>query len=610
MILGSGWFGKVPRVGEGPSRPPRRPPSDTQTQASFDLPPIDSGGFANTDAEFVGSAMCRRCHTEQHASYLQTTHSRALGEVILSDEPDDAEFEHKLSGRSYKIYRKANQMWHRESIQTDGKVVVLADYPMRYTIGSGHHSRSYLVEADGFLVESPVTWYTSRDSWDMSPGYDRAFHQGFERLANVGCLICHAGKIEGVDGNSYKVAIHEQTIGCENCHGPGGVHVKLDFDRASAEEIQASIVNPESLPRERAESICAQCHLRGDASVMLRGRDFAQFRPGMNLSAVRVDYVLQSPHASMEVVGHVEQMRLSRCYKESAELTCTTCHDPHDAPREARRAEYFRSKCLNCHDSTACGIEEDERLRRDASDNCVSCHMPRSATDIPHFAFTHHRIGLHESRESPPTAESRDPDQHKSGQLVPLHDVSHLPQIERDRCLGVAYLEFSDKQRSPANALAYRRKAQRLLESVRQRGLKDPETDAALARIHWEHGNFGQATRLAEAVLGNQPTSGQRANALLVLGDVYLKSTQPARAIGPFKQLTELRRQADDWLLLAICYQQLGESTRATEAARQAVRIQPARPDLHEVLGKLYRESNDREAAARHAEMVRILSSP
>ena len=52
------------------------------------------------------------------------------------------------------------------------------------SIGSGHHSRSYIVEDDGFLVESPVTWYSSIEKWAMSPGYDRRFHMGFERMVD------------------------------------------------------------------------------------------------------------------------------------------------------------------------------------------------------------------------------------------------------------------------------------------------------------------------------------------------------------------------------------------------------------------------------------------
>ena len=53
------------------------------------------------------------------------------------------------------------------------EAVVLEEHPLRWVVGSGHHSLTYAAEADGFLVESPATWYAGRRRWDVSPGYDR-----------------------------------------------------------------------------------------------------------------------------------------------------------------------------------------------------------------------------------------------------------------------------------------------------------------------------------------------------------------------------------------------------------------------------------------------------
>jgi hypothetical protein len=69
------------------------------------------------------------------------------------------------------------------------------------------------VEVDGFLHESPLTWYTARKKWDMSPGYDFPTHWSFERPVKVGCLNCHAGRVEAAGGTVHKMTIHEQAIG-------------------------------------------------------------------------------------------------------------------------------------------------------------------------------------------------------------------------------------------------------------------------------------------------------------------------------------------------------------------------------------------------------------
>src|SRR5439155_26513046 len=107
---------------------------------------------------------------------------RSMAPVRLDREPADASFDHPPSKRRYQVRRKDGQLWHRELLLAEGsEEVVLSEYALKYVVGSGRHSLTYLVEADGFLVESPLTWYTSRSAWAMSPGYDRPDHAGFER---------------------------------------------------------------------------------------------------------------------------------------------------------------------------------------------------------------------------------------------------------------------------------------------------------------------------------------------------------------------------------------------------------------------------------------------
>ena len=120
------------------------------------------------------------CHGEQYQSFLRTAHSDALAEADPAEEPPDAEFEHALSGRSYRVYRADGLMRHREWLAISGLEPLVQDYPVKYLIGSGRHTRSYLVEDAGFYTESPLTWYESRKAWALSPGFDRPQHMGFE----------------------------------------------------------------------------------------------------------------------------------------------------------------------------------------------------------------------------------------------------------------------------------------------------------------------------------------------------------------------------------------------------------------------------------------------
>ena len=54
-------------------------------------------------------------------------------------------------------------------------------------------------------------------------------NQHFGRPIEPDCLYCHANRFEAVAGtiNGYRRPIfHGLSIGCERCHGPGGLHVR------------------------------------------------------------------------------------------------------------------------------------------------------------------------------------------------------------------------------------------------------------------------------------------------------------------------------------------------------------------------------------------------
>ena len=608
-ILAGSWLivrSRPEPVAEAPAPPAETAPQPPASQDVRELPEIRPSRFLNTTdaSQYVGGEACRDCHAEQYDSYLQTAHSKALGDIHLDEEPRDAGYDHLTSGRSYRVYRQGDELRHRESRRApDGGELAFADYAMRYVIGSGHHSRSYLVEDDGFLVESPVTWYTSIEKWAMSPGYDRRVHMGFERIVDVGCLFCHVGRLDDREDNRYRVAIQEQTIGCESCHGPGSLHVARHRDgTADVGDADLTIVNPNKLSREANESVCGLCHLRGSASVWMHGRDPMSFRPGLRLADFRVDYQLDDPEKSMKVVGHIEQMKLSKCYQESGSMTCTTCHDPHGRPAENAKVNYFRQRCFGCHDD-GCRLEDEQRLQRNAEDNCIACHMRQSATDIPHFAFTHHRVGFHEG-DTADDAHGQD----SLGELVPIMDVAHLSANQRARSLGMAYLEFSGTQGSTVAQQTHRDRASQLLTGVYERGLRDAHLAASLGLLAYMRNDPDQAVQLAtEALERPACSSPAHATALYVLGDTFLKSNNLPAARTSLERLVEYRRYSEDWVLLAVARQRSNDRQGAIAALERAAQIAPFRADVHQLLSEGYRSVGKAQDADRHQRISQAL---
>lgn len=560
---------------------------------------------------YVGLKVCAECHAEEFRSHQKTAHSQALADLDPEKEPADAQFDHPLSGYSFRVYRDGGVFRHRQWPTGSDDAELVQDYPVKYLIGSGRHTRSYLIEDDGFLVESPITWYESRQAWGMSPGYDRKHHMGFERAADMGCLACHVGRAENIGGALSRIAVHEQAIGCESCHGPGSLHVaarraaKAAQNNAADAAASDAIVHPGKLSRDLAESICAQCHLRSDATVFLSKLSAADFRPGRRLSEYRIDYRINSADSRMKVVGHVEQMHMSRCYQQSDSLTCTTCHNPHKVVAPEDAAAHYRAKCLACHGSADCRAELDQRAKSEPADNCAACHMPQTPTDIPHIAFTHHRIGIHRATPEA-TAAKQEPAEEGFAELTPLSDVSHLTEIERDRCLGLANLEFGQKQKGAAMQ-SYRRRAVELLENVRSQGMRDANVGAALARIYWSE-SPPLAARLALEALEDKPLPpSEGANALFVLADVAFRSQQWAPAQSALEQLVRLRRHPIDWMLLGMSQAALGDETSAIRSLRRAAEINPYQPKVHEQLARLYERQRQTQLAERQRQLAQLL---
>ncbi len=130
----------------------------------FPLPPIASSPFLNTrpDVRYVGSKACLSCHEQEHASFRHTGMGRSLAKADAASQPADGGFDHPLSKRRYRAVRKEGVLWHREWLLRDGAEVLLAEYPIKYVVGSGDHAHTYLIEDDGFLMESPMSWYAAQ----------------------------------------------------------------------------------------------------------------------------------------------------------------------------------------------------------------------------------------------------------------------------------------------------------------------------------------------------------------------------------------------------------------------------------------------------------------
>lgn len=592
---------------------PKEPVQKQQQEAAggketAPITPVAASPYKNTHpgVKYVGSKACVACHEHEHESYQHTGMAQSMATVDLSREPADGAFDHPLSKSRYEVRRKDGQMWHRELLLTGGEEeVLLQEYPVKYVTGSGRHSLTYLVEDEGFLMESPITWYTSRKAWGMSPGYDRPNHSGFEREVGETCLVCHAGQIKAEGKSLHRMTITEAAIGCEQCHGPGELHIQRQKNIAAIGasppadvDFDNTIVNPARLTRELSEAVCQQCHLRGSAAAFAKGKSPFDFRPGLPLGEFVQHYELETPNRQMSVVGHVEQMHQSKCYQETKTFSCLTCHGPHGEPKREALTKHYIQVCTSCHRPEACRVNPERRQKESPENNCLACHMPQTPTDIPHLAFTHHRVGIHGA------AKDLDQDSQAEGvvSLRPVLDISQLSESEQKRSLGLAFLELANKEEGSPRRLQYQRQALTLLGEVRAAGGVDGTVDAWLARLQFERGMPG-VQNYAQSALADRQLAGQDlCHALFLLADAQFQQKRYADAMRTLEQLGKLRRHSMQWLLMAQCQREVGNEAATEQALLKAVHINPRLTKIQKQLADIYRLRGN-EARARYHEV-------
>ena len=530
-----------------------------------------------SDVGYLDSRACNVCHQEIAEQYSRSGMARSFGAVSVDSSPElrAGSFKHEPSQESFTLYvRDGKPGIKRHQIGFDGAVSNELKMPVDYWMGSGRHATSYISRTtSGELVELPVTWYAEKNGyWAMSPGYDRPDHAGFSRKITYRCLFCHSAypdlKTEPDDsfgGTRFPDKL-PGGIDCQRCHGPGQTHVDAVSRGDSPERVRAAIVNPARLSPDRQMEVCMQCHLettslRLPGALLRYGRGVFSYRPGEPLSdyvlyfdrSDDVGYLSPSKESRFELVSAAYRLRKSPCYLQSrGQLTCTTCHDPHQPAADDASRRRYNEACQSCHRNEVQNLVA--RRRHPEAQTCVSCHMiRRRPTDAIHVTVTDHLI----QKKLPAGVEQAQ---------VERHDGNTDPYR------GRVALYYPDK-------------------------LADPESElyTALAQVAQES-NLDEGSQQLERLLAR--LSPRRSDFYFELGEAFRRRGSLDRALSFYEQACS--RAPADWrhfYRLGTTLSTKGETNRAASAFERARRLAPRETAILEAIANLFSSQGKQEQA-------------
>ncbi len=312
---------------------------------------------------FVGSDRCQPCHQQEFTGWKETRMANVVRDPSLHPEAVLGDFTHPDPIRTFELKDVA------------------------FVYGSRWKQRYFTRHGDDYFV-LPAQWDVKQKKWlpyHVEAGTDWwvQFYpaSNAERPTGPLCDGCHS-----VNYNIETKQVTEWNVGCEKCHGPGGIH--------AAHPSKGNIVNPRNLDYVRGNDVCMQCHTQGRPLKEEIGGKYYDwpvgFLPGDRLAAFwRLEESkpgTQDFYYWPDGTAHKNRMQgndfvHSNMYHR--QLRCFDCHDVHNSKNPSNLVAAGNSLCLGCHtkDNPA-GLhttvsEHTHHAEGSPGSQCTACHMPK-----------------------------------------------------------------------------------------------------------------------------------------------------------------------------------------------------------------------------------------
>ncbi len=338
--------------------------------------PTPNAQGVSSPAGFLGPESCRDCHSAHVDSCADTAHYRTFRLPTPDSLPDSFQPQKNVlvtsvSELSFHMNRRGDEYFQDLRIQRNDQTYVHSRR-IDYVTGSAKYGQTFLYVENQCFYELPVSHFTDLGEWVNSPGYVDGV-ANFARPISSRCLECHTTwfRQDGKPFNRFNDEGAVFGITCEKCHGPGQEHIDYHRRNPAATE-PAQIINPGHLSRDLSIDLCSLCHSGVGEAV----KPAFSFRPGDKLTDfVTIPPDSESGPGGVHSANQQARMALSKCFQQSSDMQCTTCHNPHH--QERGNAKLFIERCFKCHESGDCRIVRETGAA--AESRCIDCHMPSRA---------------------------------------------------------------------------------------------------------------------------------------------------------------------------------------------------------------------------------------
>jgi hypothetical protein len=320
-----------------------------------------------------GDSACASCHGDIYNSFIHTAHfhdsAPADSNTIKGSFEEGKNVFRFNSFMDVTMLKDGNTYW--QSAKVNGAEIQSAYFDM--VVGSGRNGQTYLYWVNNQLFQLPVSYYRPANVWCNSPGFPNYFY--FNREIRPNCLECHTTytKMLSVSDNRFEFNRESMVYGitCSRCHPRSDEHAA--YQLAHPEDKKAKfVVNSAKLSRQLRMDACGLCH----SGFRVALKPAFSFKVGDSLALYSTGKPVSQQGDTLDVHGNqVGLLTASKCYINSTNMDCSTCHDVHKT--QVNQPKFFSEKCMTCHDGRngkGCTVKVDKNIV--LSDNCVDCHMP------------------------------------------------------------------------------------------------------------------------------------------------------------------------------------------------------------------------------------------